>query len=106
MAISPQQARQGILPELSEEEQQRLEDIERQIDKQLASVFSRELKPGEQIMGTAVAIQNCPKGELTPAIFANLEGRYKGAGWGSVLLMETPQNRPPAHYYTVQINVY
>lgn len=106
MAISQQQARQGILPELSEEEQRHLEDIERQIDRQLATVFSQELRPGEQIMGTAVAIKNCLKGELTPAIFANLEGRYKGLGWGSVLLMETPQNQPPAHYYTVQINVH
>jgi len=106
MAISPQQARQGILPELSEEEQQRLAGIEKQIDKQLASVFSQEMKPNEQIRGTSVAIKNCPQGDLTPAIFANLEGRYKSLGWGSVLLMETPQNQPPAHYYTVQIDVY
>ena len=105
MAISPQRARSGALPELSEQEQQRLEDIERQIDKQLVSVFGREVKPNEQILSTSVAIKNCPKGELTPAIFANLEARYKALGWGRVSLLESPTNKPPAHYYSVQINV-
>jgi hypothetical protein len=106
MAISPQQARLGLLPELLGQEQKLLEDIESQIDKQLVSVFGRKVEPNEQILGTSVAIKNCPKGELTPAIFKNLEAHYKALGWGSVLLLETPQNQPPAHYYSVQVNVY
>ncbi|MDT5062748.1 MAG: hypothetical protein QOH63_3207 [Acidobacteriota bacterium] len=86
-------------PELSEREEWRLSDIIEQIDSKLSETFNVEPKP----VAASFPIK-CPKGELTPAMFANLEVHYKARGWRSVLLHEHPTN-PPDQYYGIQINV-
>jgi hypothetical protein len=86
-------------PELSDREEQRLLDVIGQIDEKLSKAFSVKPKPVAASFGI-----KCPKGELTPAIFANLEAHYKARGWSSVLLYEHPTN-PPDQYYGIQINV-
>jgi hypothetical protein len=88
MAISPAQAKSGAQPRLSEEERQKLEEVERQIDARLTKAF--EDTPGALSVG--LALDNCPIGYFTSAMIANLVGRYKGLGWREVVVTEHENN--------------
>lgn len=87
---------------LSDKEQRRLNDIMRQIDEKISEVFDAEYKPDESPLAVSFSI-NCPKGELTPAMFDRLEDHYKGQGWSRLLLYKHPAN-PPDQYYGIQID--
>lgn len=95
MAISPQPARHGRQPQLSEEELRRLDAVEKQVDERLAKAF--EDTPGTASLG--LALDNCPIGTFTPAMQANFIARYTAAGWNAVGVTEHENN------YSVQLNL-
>jgi hypothetical protein len=95
MAISPAQAKLGTQTQLSDQEQQRLEEIEKQIDTRLAKAF--EDMPDS--IAVSLALDDCPIGYFTPAMIENLVARYKALGWREVIFSSLNTN------YSVQFNL-
>jgi hypothetical protein len=82
MPVNPMQARSSVRRQLTDEEKQQAEELERKLDAKLAEVFGAN--PNSH--SASFSLANTPADSVPPAVLAEVIERYKAVGWQDIII--------------------